>query len=236
MKLAVVIPMYNEASRLDVKYIVSNSNEVTQWIFVDDGSTDQTPQIIRQLVTDIRAKGGSAESIELPENSGKGEAVRQGILMAAETDCDICGFLDSDFSTPLSEFTRIAHLADSGDSPIVLGARVALIGKDIRRTPGRHYMGRVAATLISALLDLPVYDTQAGIKVFRREVVKDLFEEPFISRWLFDCEFLLRAKKAGLSMVEEPLDVWHENFKGNKVNIGSYFRSLLDLVKIYRSM
>ena len=95
-----------------------------------------------------------------------------------------------------------------------MGSRVLRAGAIIERSPRRHYLGRVFATAASVGLDLPFYDTQCGAKLIGRELVEPLFKEPFLSRWLFDLELLMRLRrllgeddfKSGV--IEVPLNRW----------------------------
>lgn len=200
---------------------------------VNDGSSDNTLSVLNMIARQIVNAGGVAYVLTSDTNLGKGSAVRAGMLQAARlSKADYVGVMDADESTPVSEILRLGQVARQKQIPIVQGARVALSGKNISRFAIRHYFGRVAATLISGLLKIKVYDTQAGAKVFKRSIVPELFEQPFISRWLFDCEVFLRAKKVGYRVYEEPLLVWQHVGTDSAINIASYFKSFIDLLRI----
>ena len=196
--MVIVIPCYNEARRIQVDDYARVCDLFHTAVFVDDGSSDETYARLSQVKQHIEERGGRAMVQCLPRNVGKGEAVRAGIqcYLATGNMPPALAVADADLSAPFSELARLGRL-------------LKLMGKDIVRSSARHYVGRVSATLISELLDLPIYDTQAGAKVFSaRALQSPLFHEPFLSRWLFDCEIFLRARQLGLEVVEEPLDHW----------------------------
>ena len=97
---------------------------------------------------------------------------------------------------------------------MLMASRIKLFGStDIQRSSLRHYTGRIIATAISLILGIAVYDTQCGLKFFRRDFVADLFAKPFISRWLFDVEIifrLMRKVEARGNLYEIPLAKWVE--------------------------
>jgi hypothetical protein len=125
---------------------------------------------------------------------------------------------------------------------VVLGSRVRLLGRSIERRPSRHYIGRVAATAISIVLGLPVYDTQCGAKLFRANgEVPALFREPFTTGWAFDVEILARlirqraaaGASARAALYEQPLRRWHDA-PGSKVKPLDYLVAARDLWRIHR--
>ena len=207
-----------------------------RFLFVDDGSTDDTADVLRAL-----AKHPRAAAALLPANVGKAEAVRQGIQAALrEPAADAVGFWDADLATPLEEIRRLAAVLEARpEVEIVLGARVQLLGHSIQRKASRHYAGRIAATVASGLLGLPVYDTQCGAKLFRvTPRLPALFAEPFSTRWAFDVEILARwlgggDRAAALErIVEVPVGRW-EDVDGSKLTRQDFLRTPADLVRIY---
>jgi glycosyltransferase involved in cell wall biosynthesis len=241
MKTTIVIPCYNEEKRLDVTRLEEFARGgQASLLFVNDGSTDGTLKLLQELA----AKTAAISVIDLAANSGKAEAVRQGINHAAgEEEAVFVGFWDADLATPLAELPRfIRRMTDDPALELVTGARVKLLGRNIRRRVGRHYIGRLAATAISGVLQLPVYDTQCGAKLFRvDERLREVFAEPFLSRWIFDVEIIARyqqryaaeGKSFAGAMYELPLDSW-EDVDGSKVRGKDFIRAGSDLWKIYR--
>jgi glycosyltransferase involved in cell wall biosynthesis len=237
-KTAVVVPCYNEEKRLKtVEFLAFASREKDVFfIFVNDGSTDATGQVLKKL-TELNP---GCAFIELARNAGKAEAVRQGFLKAFELGYEYVGFWDADLATPLECIPEFVSIIDSGKD-VVLGSRVKLLGRRIQRRPGRHYLGRVFATLVSVLLRLPVYDTQCGAKLFRRTAsLEAAMARPFRVKWTFDVELLGR-----LSLLEEaynradcqdawvefPLPSWEE-VRGSKVKPTDFMRSGIELLRL----
>lgn len=244
MSTTIVVPCYNEASRLPSETYLEflDSRVDVRFLFVDDGSTDDTQGVLRQLCD---SSSGRCEFLHLPENQGKAEAVRRGVLHALETDASLVGFWDADLATPLREIPVMAAVFE--DRPKVLmvaGSRVRLLGRDVDRDPFRHYAGRLFATVVSLMLDAPVYDTQCGAKLFRScSTVENLFREKFITQWIFDVEILARLRQAigpaawsqpGDLVYECPLQTWHD-VSGSKVRPQDFLHAPLDLLAIYRT-
>jgi len=240
-KCLVVIPAYNEALRFDsvayehfARHLKSHPSDVG-FIFVDDGSTDQTFKIL----SDFCAKAPEFFSvIRLEKNVGKAEAVRRGMLLALEKGVEATGYLDADLATPLLAVESLyLELKKHPEIVLVMGSRVKLLGRDIERKAFRHYIGRVFATFASLSLDLAVYDTQCGAKIFRSSSkLHSVLKETFMSKWIFDVEILARMSKVygklDNQVIEYPLMQWHE-IKGSKLRLRDFFKAALELFYIW---
>jgi len=239
-RVLLVVPCYNEAHRLNVDAFRSFrlTGHQIEFCFVNDGSADGTLSVLEAL----RAEDpGRFSVLNLERNQGKAEAVRRGIAASFDR-AHYIGFWDADLATPLTELPSFIDVLDTRtEKQMVYGARVRLLGRDISRRPGRHYFGRVGATLISSSLGLAIYDTQCGAKLFRAsETIRDIFATPFLSRWLFDVEIIARFVQrcgrdaAAGAIYELPINVWHD-VKGSKVKPFDFLRALRDLQKIRRA-
>jgi glycosyltransferase involved in cell wall biosynthesis len=239
----IIVPCYNEERRLDLasfKDFIGSPHRVT-FLFVNDGSTDGTLRLLQSLSLSEPAR---FTVLNLSKNRGKAEAVRQGYLSAGESRPDYIGFWDADLATPLVAIVQFIEVAESrAELEMVIGARVKLLGRRIERRRSRHYLGRVFATAVSAVLDLEVYDTQCGAKLFRTSpVIKALFEKPFHSRWIFDVEIIARLveSRRGTALpqpeqviYEFPLTEWAD-IPGSKLTYGDFFRAAWELLQIRR--
>ena len=233
--MILIVPCFNESERINSDIWANKNDLFDKIIFVNDGSTDTTLAILNTIASEAKIQGNdNIVIISLPQNQGKGEAVRQGVLQCLKQfpKQQTIGYCDADLSTSLDEIRRLASLSIKNQIDFLLGSRVKLAGLNIERSCIRHYLGRTSATLISIFLSISVYDTQAGAKIFKSENAKIIFEDAFISRWLFDCELILRAKKAQINIIEEPLKEWSHIAANSKINLLSYLKSFKDLVKI----
>ncbi len=241
--LALIVPCYNEATRLQphafLDFVAAHPSVCL--LMVDDGSTDETGRILAAL----QASAPDAITvIRLPSNQGKAEAVRIGILEGIRREAALVGFWDADLSTPLTAVDDFLALARTRPAlELLLGSRVMLVGRDVLRSPWRHYLGRVFATAVSQVLELPVYDTQCGAKIFRvNATTTGLFARPFRSRWIFDVEILARyldhprraEDPAPAALIYEVvMPVWH-NRPGTKLRWVEFLRAMVDLLGIWR--
>jgi dolichyl-phosphate beta-glucosyltransferase len=242
--LVLVVPCFNEEQRLAPPAFAAfaASRPGVRLLFVDDGSTDATPAILERIRA---ASPASVELVRLAANQGKAAAVREGILAGLRLDPGLIGFWDADLSTPLAAIDDfLALAARRPDIDIILGSRVMLMGRDIRREAWRHYIGRVFATGVSLSLDLPVYDTQCGAKVFRaNDATAAVFAAPFHSPWIFDVEVLARylalpaapGEPARRDRIYElAVPVWH-HVRGSKLRWTDFVRAAWELVYIHRT-
>lgn len=229
--ICLIVPCYNEAARLDLTQFEAAVDVYgLHVVFVDDGSTDGTAALIR------KHSGDRIRLIELGRNGGKAEAVREGMIRAAAFpfyhQIDWIGFWDADLATPLAELPRfIAFQSLVGiDADAILGSRVSRLGSRIRRKALRHLLGRLFVTVTSTLLGTQAYDSQCGAKIFRPGVVRRCFEEPFITRWLFDLEILLRLGDA--VVLEYPLAEWAD-VGGSKLKVlPNLWHTVRDLLRL----
>lgn len=240
--LRLVVPCYNEAGRLprDAFLAFVRSRPGTVVLFVNDGSTDNTANVLRELAD---AAGPCVQVLDFPGNRGKAEAVRQGLVAGLDAGAAFVGYWDADLSTPLDAVARF--MAIFGRRPqvdIVMGARVQLLGRDVQRRLFRHYAGRVFATAASLALGVRVYDTQCGAKIFRAsEAVAAVFQSPFRSAWAFDVEILARyisatgPSDAESRLYELPLQAWRD-VPGSKVKLRHGLRAAWDLWRIRSAM
>jgi len=241
--LALVVPCYNEKARLDpeaFQHFVTTHPGV-QLVLVDDGSVDGTGEVLERMRA---AAPGAVTTLRHAVNRGKGEAVRSGIVAAIDQRAVLVGFLDADLSTPLSAVDDfLAVFRTRPGVEFILGSRVMLMGRDVKRKASRHYLGRVFATGVSLALDLPVYDTQCGAKMLRvNAATATLFATPFRSRWIFDVELIGRYLRLPAApgepsrrerIYELVVPAWHDK-PGSKLRWYDFARAMIELGYVWR--
>lgn len=235
-KNIIIVPCYNEEKRLQVEefksFIANNKHFV--FLFVNDGSKDKTQITINSL---IEYNPEQILTVELLKNVGKAEAIRETIIYLSKNNIefDYVGYLDADLSTPLSEMKRLFNIGTEEQLLMVFGSRVKLLGNNITRSLKRHYLGRIFATLASKLIGLPIYDTQCGAKIFHASIANELFNKPFVSKWIFDIELFIRYKKNfNLQYIREiTLESWTE-IGGSKIKLIDFIRIPIEFFKIWR--
>ncbi|MBI4448765.1 glycosyltransferase family 2 protein [Candidatus Woesearchaeota archaeon] len=224
MDVSVVIPAYNEESRLGasldavVSYLQKRSFDF-EILVVDDGSTDCTASIV------LRQSDPRIFLLSYGKNRGKGFAVRTGVLAAKKS---LILFSDADLSTPIEEFD--GFLRSKAD--IVIGSRNLESSRITKKQPLiRQRLGRAFPRVVDAILPLGIKDTQCGFKLFKAKAAKRIFRSVRTAGFGFDVEALYLAKKMGYVIDEQPVE-WR-NAGGSKVSIlRDVPRMLWDVFKV----
>jgi len=234
--LSIVIPCYNEGKRLDIEQIsffLKNQLNVLL-CFVDDGSKDNTLEVLNNLKNKFPT---AVEVISTEKNGGKAEAVRIGILHCNQQfNQKSIAYLDADLATSLEECVEVSQQINS-KVVFAFGSRISKIDNQIDRKIYRFFIGRIIATAISHQLGVTVYDTQCGCKIIENELAKKIFQQKFISKWLFDVELFHRiiaiyGRKKMVEICREiPLKKWID-IGESKVQFTYFFKLWFDLFKI----
>jgi len=235
--IQIVIPCYNEALRFQESeaHALLERKDVSV-ILVNDGSTDATAEMLEHF---SGPHPDRVKVLHLMRNRGKAEAVRAGMELAIEQGALVTGYLDGDFATPASEMLRLVEIITGSDTTdVLLGSRWLHLGADIQRQTHRHYGGRIFATIASHVLNLKVYDTQCGAKLFRvGSALRAAMERDFVSPWAFDVELIgrLRQQLPESAFLEVPLNRWID-VEGSKIGLMDMLQATLSLISIRRAL
>ncbi|HEY8108740.1 MAG TPA: dolichyl-phosphate beta-glucosyltransferase [Patescibacteria group bacterium] len=230
-KLSIVIPAYNERRRLpatlsSIAEYLEVSDLDAEVIVVDDGSTDGTAKVAKQ----VPGRGMPPKVIGFEGNRGKGAAVKEGLLAARG---DFVLFMDADNSTHVSEVEKLLAIATKKGAPqVVVGSRY-LPGSDIRiKQPWyRVWISRWGNRLIRYAVLPGVIDTQCGFKLLARDAAREIAPTMTREGFSFDIEMLTIARHYGYEMTEVPVN-WYDTPGTRLRPIRSAFRTLRDLAAI----
>ena len=229
IRLSVVIPMYNEATRMRqslprlLAYLAAQTYSY-EVVVVDDGSSDGSADLARELLADVPHH----RVIVSRPNGGKGKALRVGMPTARGT---YVLFTDADLSTLPTELDKFWPWLESGWD-LVIGSRKMAGSVLVRRQPWlRERLGKVFTWLSDLLATRDISDVTCGFKAFRQEAAHDLFRRAQINDFSFDAEILYLAQRRGYRIMEVPV-TWHDE-RGTTVRIGrDAVRALRGLFRI----
>jgi len=228
--LSVIIPTYNEEKKLtgtlqSINDYLSRQSYDYEILVVDNGSTDKTAQIVRNLAGQIKR----LKLIEGLGGRGKGFAVKKGMLMAKG---DFRIFTDADNSTSIDQIEKMWPEFKKGYD-VVIGSR------DVEGAvldPPQPWirdkiLGKGFKLYRKIILGLwGIQDTQCGFKCFTKKATEEIFPRCKINHFAFDPEVLVIGKSLGYKIKEIP--VYWKNDPESKVNFKSIIKMAIDLIKI----
>jgi dolichyl-phosphate beta-glucosyltransferase len=210
MLVSIVIPAFNEEAAIGGHLAdVVTYCEPQEWdyevVVVDDGSRDRTGERVRAFAERHR----QVRLLALPQNHGRGYAVRAGLRAASG---DIRGFTDADESTPIGELERVLPCFTAG-AAVVIGSR-AKRAEEVRVQAHLHrrIIGRVFNALMRGVLRITdadgkvVADTQCGFKWFTADACAAILDRASLDGFAFDVELLYLANRLGFPIVELPVN------------------------------
>jgi glycosyltransferase involved in cell wall biosynthesis len=234
-ELSVVIPAFNEATRIDraltcVSRYLSGRGIRFEIIVVDDGSTDQTSLIVQRFIAGDREH--TVELVSLHRNRGKGAALRAGV--AATRGARVL-MMDADLATPIEELAALERALDDG-AQVATGSRAVSSSHVTRpQSPLRVALGRAGNLWIRALAVPGVHDTQCGFKLFEGALARKLFALAREDRFGIDIEVLCLARRHLKLRVAEVGVAW-EHQDGSKVRWKDYLDVLVKVPRIVWSV
>jgi dolichyl-phosphate beta-glucosyltransferase len=228
-KYSIVIPAYNESARIrtsleKILAHIQSQGWNAEVLIVNDGSTDDTAQIVRSYAT----QNSALHLVENPGNRGKGYSVRNGMLHA---NGEVILFSDADLSSPIQEADKL-FAAIRGGADVVMGSRWLRAELQTQRQPlYRQLFGRIFNLALRIILGLHYRDTQCGFKAFTRRAARQIFPLQHIERWGFDPEILYLARRFGFRIEEVPVRWAHR--EGTRINpLRDGLRMFVEILRI----
>jgi len=198
--LSLVLACYNEAEHLEASFAeIRDTLEQVPYpfeiLFVDDVSHDRTREILGKLVA--AHPGLRLRTILHEKNRGRGATVTDGFRAARGT---VTGYIDVDLEVHSRYIPSLVRAIDNGVDVATLRRVYAFQVRSL----DRYFMSRGYSFLVRRLLGVTIADTETGYKFFRRETVLPLLDEIQDPGWFWDTEFMVRAARRRLRMVEIP--------------------------------
>ena len=199
--LSVIIPAYNEADSIvgtadELVSVLQREGIEYEVVIVDDGSRDGT---IEQI-TALQQNGSRIKAVRYENNMGKGHALKYGFQFC---EGDLVLFLDAS-DLPPAQIPRFVQYMTEHGADIAIGSKRHPLS-EVRYPLTRRLYSRAYSLLIQIMFDLSITDTQVGLKLFKREVLDEVFPKVLVKRYAFDLELLANAKRLGYNTVEVPI-------------------------------
>ena len=207
--LSIIIACYNEGPTFEesVDKIISVLRTLRKrWeiIFVEDKSIDETRNTVEKLTRHMNNSslrqgfGGQARAIFHKRNTGRGKSVSDGIKI---TRGSICGYLDVDLEVSADYIPLFVNEIDKGFD-VAVGKR--FYESNIRSFV-RFIASKLYAFIVGNFLKIPIEDTEAGYKFFRRSRILPVLSRTRDKHWFWDTEICARSSWAGLSISQIPV-------------------------------
>ena len=231
---SLIIPMHDEARRIvatiDVLGASWAAGPETELIFVDDGSTDGTSDVVEKA---LASAGLDGRVLRLETNRGKGAAVRAGIM---DSNAPVVGFVDADLSTDIDEVRRVFATVERGDAVVAIATRAHARSDIAVHQPAFRQLSGKAFNLVLRILRLTAFhDTQCGLKAFTAPIAREVFGALSTSGFAFDIEVLARVERAGHAVTEVPVR-WSHVEESSVRAIRDSSRMLRDAMRVRRML
>jgi Glycosyltransferases involved in cell wall biogenesis len=226
ISITIVIPAYNEEKRIrptliNVADYLLRKNIVWEIIVVDDGSSDNTVAVVEGL----SSSRPHMAVLRLDKNSGKGKAVREGMLKGKGS---YLLFMDADSSTCIEELEKFLPFIEEGRD-VIIGTRKKLGAEIIEHQSFlREFFGKGFTWFSNILTGVSVSDFTCGFKCFSEKAAKLIFQKAILNGWSFDAEVLFIARRSGYDIYEVPVK-W-KNDRSSKV------RLMRDIVNSFKGL
>ncbi|RJQ56550.1 MAG: glycosyltransferase [Desulfobacteraceae bacterium] len=203
-RFSIIVPAYNEEQSirdtvLEIRRVFLKLEHPFEIIIVNDGSTDFTADIINTLANDLP----EVKTVQLDHNYGKGYAIRKGV---ARADGDYIVFMDADLDIHPAQIDRVLNEFRADLYDVAIGSKrhpESVVDYPL----SRRFISTIYYWIIRFLFGLKVRDTQAGFKIYKKEVLHAILPRLMVKKFAFDLEMLAAAHRLGFKIMEFPIRV-----------------------------
>lgn len=228
-KLSVIVPAYNEAAHLSANLdetitVLAAMGVDARIIVVDDGSRDRTCEVANLAAQ----RHPHISVVSNPSRQGKGSALARGAMHAQG---DYVAFLDADLELHPSQLQAFFDVLHAENADAVIGCKLHPMSR-VAFPPLRRLMSVSYYAVVRALFDLPVRDTQTGLKLFKTAVLRDVVPKLRVKGFAFDLELLVLAHDMGYKISEAPVEMDFRRIAG-RIGIADILHVLKDTLVTY---
>ncbi|MQF82919.1 glycosyltransferase, partial [SAR202 cluster bacterium AD-802-E10_MRT_200m] len=226
---SIIIPAYNEAGVIEESLsrlikVLDSYLESYEVIVVDDGSHDQTSE----LVENFASTNPKVRLVAYTPNRGKGFAIRQGFKSSKGSTVI---FFDADLDIPSDCIPILLDLKKTNQVDVVVASKMHP-DSQVQYPLLRKLFSRSVYFLVWMLLQIPVKDSQVGLKVFNRAALDAVMHLPRVDGFAFDIELLALIHKANFKIIEGPVKIEYRTF-GSTVSALSVFVALVQTFGVF---
>ena len=227
----VIVPTYNEKENIEaIIRAVMMLNNNFHILVIDDNSRDGTAEIAGSLIHEFESR---LFLVQRPGKLGLGTAYIMGFKWALERAYEYIYEMDADFSHNPADLTRLYHACKNDGADLAIGSRY-IRGVNVVNWPiGRVIMSYYASVYVRIITGLPVRDTTAGFKCYRRKVLEaiDLSRIRFMG-YAFQIEMKFATWKLGFKIVEIPIIFTDRREGTSKMNTGIFKEAFFGVIQM----
>jgi glycosyltransferase involved in cell wall biosynthesis len=225
--VTIVIPVFNDLHSLEIAIprsieTLSLITDKFELIIAEDGSTDGSPELVRQY----EQRDTRIHLLHSDERLGRGKALNHAIYAAKG---NIVCYYDVDLATDMQHLPELIGAIREG-ADIATGSRL-MPGSDSVRTGGREIASRSYNFLVRFFLGSRIFDHQCGFKAFNKEYILPVLPAIRSSHWFWDTEILVRTQRNGARVHEFPVR-WRAG-KGTTVKIKDIFEMGSSILRLW---
>ncbi len=231
-KFSILIPVHNEAKRIrrnleEVKETLDDLGCNYEIIVIDDGSSDNSYQVLEELEKEIPQLIVKKSS----QNFGKGRALKKAFKYASG---ELIVWMDADLDLHPYQIKTLYDIMELNDADIVIGSKMHPNSK-VNYPLTRRIISFGYYFIIRILFDLPCHDTQTGLKLFKRKVIEEVFPRILVKQFAFDLEVLVNAHHLGYKLAEAPIILENKRDYG-RIGVSSINTTFKDTMAIWYRM
>ncbi len=227
----VIIPTYNEKENIEnIIRAVFGLDKIFHILIIEDGSPDGTASIVKHLQEEF------PERLFIIERKGKlglGTAYIAGFRWAIEKKYDFVFEMDADFSHNPNDLPRLYHACTKLGGDVAIGSRY-VSGVNVVNWPmSRVLMSYFASKYVRFITGIPIADTTAGFKCYRREVLETIeLDKIQFKGYAFQIEMKFMAYKSGFNILEVPVIFVNRELGTSKMNSGIFGEAVMGVIQL----